>query len=460
MTVRTATVAGVTCRRPRCARGVCDDGAAHRQVRADDARGRAARRHRPPADHVRGVRAPTARRPPLRRRRRHRPVPGSVAAVQVRRRRPGDCSRTSSTPTTLAYLADYRFSGDVDGYPEGELYFPGSPVLSVHGTFAECVRPGDAGAVDLQPRLAIASAAARMVSAAEGRPLIEMGSRRTHEEAGRRRGARRLPRRLHRLRRTSRRSAATASPRSGTSAHAFTLLHTTADGPDERAAFRAQVDALGVGHHAARRHLRHHRRRGQRGRRRRAPNWARCASTPATSACWPARSAPSSTASARPNTRSWCPSDLDEFAIAALRAEPVDSTASAPRWSPGRARRRRAWSTSSSRSTASPSRSAAATRSPTAAASRPCGWPSPPAPSSRRSCTRPTRRRGDADGLVGHRAGPSAGARRARSSPTSTCSRARDRVAAGLLSLPWDGLKLSRGEPAIPTRMVDATRQA
>src|SRR5689334_8732033 len=31
---------------------------------------------------------------------------------------------------TLAYLAGYRFSGDVDGYAEGELYFPGSPVLS------------------------------------------------------------------------------------------------------------------------------------------------------------------------------------------------------------------------------------------------------------------------------------------------------------------------------------------
>ena len=30
---------------------------------------------------------------------------------------------------TLAYLADYRFSGDIWGYPEGEVYFPGSPVL-------------------------------------------------------------------------------------------------------------------------------------------------------------------------------------------------------------------------------------------------------------------------------------------------------------------------------------------
>ena len=42
-------------------------------------------------------------------------------------------------PATMAFLADYRFGGDVDGYAEGELYFPGSPVLSVRGTFAECV---------------------------------------------------------------------------------------------------------------------------------------------------------------------------------------------------------------------------------------------------------------------------------------------------------------------------------
>jgi nicotinate phosphoribosyltransferase len=33
---------------------------------------------------------------------------------------------------------------------------------------------------------------------------------------------------------------------------------------------------------------------------------------------------------------------------------------------------------------------------------------------------------------------------------------ARARVAAGLHSLPWDGLKLSRGEPAVATRLVSA----
>jgi nicotinate phosphoribosyltransferase len=31
---------------------------------------------------------------------------------------------------------------------------------------------------------------------------------------------------------------------------------------------------------------------------------------------------------------------------------------------------------------------------------------------------------------------------------------ARGRVRSGLLSLPWDGLKLSKGEPAVPTRMI------
>jgi nicotinate phosphoribosyltransferase len=34
---------------------------------------------------------------------------------------------------------------------------------------------------------------------------------------------------------------------------------------------------------------------------------------------------------------------------------------------------------------------------------------------------------------------------------------ARRRVKEGLLCLPWDGLKLSKGEPAIPTRMIPPT---
>ena len=61
---------------------------------------------------------------------------------------------------------------------------------------------------------------------------------------------------------------------------------------------------------------------GGRGRRARARRGA--ASTPATSACSPTRCAPSSTRSARPDTRIVVTSDLDEYAIAALAAAPVD----------------------------------------------------------------------------------------------------------------------------------------
>src|ERR1700755_3455687 len=84
---------------------------------------------------------------------------------------------------TADWLAGYRFTGDIDGYAEGELYFPGSPILTVAGTFAEC---GMLGTLILSVPThdsAIASAAARMVTAARGRPIIEMGSRRTHEDA-------------------------------------------------------------------------------------------------------------------------------------------------------------------------------------------------------------------------------------------------------------------------------------
>lgn len=140
---------------------------------------------------------------------------------------------------TLEWLANYRFSGTIRGYQEGEVYFPGSPILVVEGTFAEAVILETLALSVLNYDSAVASAAARMVSAADGRPLAEMGSRRTGEisavaaaraafvagfdatsnlEAGRRWGI----------------------PTMGTAAHAFTLLHDT-----EEEAFRSQVDALG-----------------------------------------------------------------------------------------------------------------------------------------------------------------------------------------------------------------------
>ncbi|OII24400.1 nicotinate phosphoribosyltransferase [Curtobacterium sp. MCBA15_016] len=142
---------------------------------------------------------------------------------------------------TASYLADYRFTGDIRAYREGEVFFPNSPVLQIEGTFAEAVVLETLALSIFNADSAIASAAARMVSAADGRPLAEMGSRRTGEwnavaaaraayiagfgatsnlEAGRTWGI----------------------PTMGTAAHAFTLLHDS-----EEDAFRSQIDALGTG---------------------------------------------------------------------------------------------------------------------------------------------------------------------------------------------------------------------
>ena len=84
---------------------------------------------------------------------------------------------------TLAFCASYRFKGNIWGYAEGDCYFPGSPILVVEGTFAEAVVLETVALSILNHDCAIASAASRMVTAARGRPLIEMGSRRTHERA-------------------------------------------------------------------------------------------------------------------------------------------------------------------------------------------------------------------------------------------------------------------------------------
>ena len=147
---------------------------------------------------------------------------------------------------TKEYLRHYRFSGQIDGYREGELYFPNSPILTVRGTFGECLILETVILSILNADSAVASAASRMVTAADGRPIIEMGSRRTHEYAAV----------------TSARAAYLAGfeatsnleagyrygiPVSGTAAHSWTLAHTNPDGtPNEEAAFRSQIDTLGV----------------------------------------------------------------------------------------------------------------------------------------------------------------------------------------------------------------------
>jgi nicotinate phosphoribosyltransferase len=355
-------------------------------------------------------------------------------------------------PETLSYLAGYRFSGDIDGYPEGELYFPGSPVLSVHGTFGECVLLETLALSILNHDTAIASAATRMVAAADGRPLIEMGSRRTHERAA-----------VAAARAAYIAGFAGSSnleaqrrygvPALGTSAHAFTLLHATAEGPNELTAFRSQVAALGVG------------------------------TTLLVDTYDITTGVANAVAAAGPelgavridsgdlgvlvhqvraqldglgatNTKIVVSSDLDEFAIAALRAEPVDIYGVGT-----------SVVTGSGAPTAgmvyklvevdgipvekrSSHKESHGGRKHGRRLAKPSGTileelvhpadepPTDPSGTTGRALGVPMVRGGEAVADFG-------------------LDSARERVSAGLHSLPWDGLKLSRGEPAIPTRMID-----
>ncbi len=140
---------------------------------------------------------------------------------------------------TADWLSQYTFKGNISGYAEGELFFPNSPILTVSGSFAECVVMETLILSVLNHDCAVAAAAARMVTAAKGRAVIEMGSRRTQEESA---VAAARAAYLAGFSATSNLAAGLryGIPTAGTAAHAFTLLH-----DDEKAAFASQIDALG-----------------------------------------------------------------------------------------------------------------------------------------------------------------------------------------------------------------------
>lgn len=145
------------------------------------------------------------------------------------------------TARTADWLADYRFSGSIWGYREGEAYFPNSPILVVESSFAEGVLLETLVLSVLNYDSAVANAATRMVTAARGRPLAEMGSRRAHEHSA---VAAARAAYIAGFDATSNLEAGRTwgIPTMGTAAHAFTLLHDT-----EEDAFRAQVAAVGPG---------------------------------------------------------------------------------------------------------------------------------------------------------------------------------------------------------------------
>jgi nicotinate phosphoribosyltransferase len=355
---------------------------------------------------------------------------------------------------TLRYLRDFRFGGDIDGYAEGELYFPGSPVLSVRGSFAECVVIETLALSIFNHDSAIASAAARMVSAAEERPLIEMGSRRTHERAA---VAAARAAYIAGFAATSNLEAQRryGIPTEGTASHAFTMLHTHRDGPDELAAFRAQVDALGT------------------------DTTLLVDTYDVTTGVANAVAAGGATLGAvridsgelgvlarqvraqldqlgATQTRIVVSGDLDEFSIAALRADPVDSYgvgtslvtgSGAPAAGmvyklvdvDGMPVQKR----SSHKESRGGRKEALRLSRPTGTITEEVVYPAGRPPATAEPCralTIPLVRGGQVVAETGN--GALAAARRL--------------VASGLRSLPWEGLSLAHGDPAIPTTQIPA----
>lgn len=140
-----------------------------------------------------------------------------------------------------SFLATWRFTGDMWGYAEGECYFPGSPLLTVEGSFADCTLLETLLLSILNHDCAVASAASRMTIAAHGRPCMDMGARRAHERAAVSAARAAI---IGGFQGTSDLEAAKryGIHAIGTAAHAFTLLHDS-----ERDAFDSQVASLGAG---------------------------------------------------------------------------------------------------------------------------------------------------------------------------------------------------------------------
>ncbi|WP_394262252.1 nicotinate phosphoribosyltransferase [Trueperella sp.] len=141
---------------------------------------------------------------------------------------------------TIEWLANYEFKGDIYGYTEGEVYFPGSPLMTVTGTFADAVVLETMILSILNYDSAVATAASRMTIASHDRPCLEMGARRMHEYAA---VAAARASVIGGFVGTSNLEAARSYGIRpiGTAAHSFTLLHDT-----EEDAFRAQIESMGT----------------------------------------------------------------------------------------------------------------------------------------------------------------------------------------------------------------------
>ena len=78
------------------------------------------------------------------------------------------------------YLRSFRFTGDVFAVPEGTVLYEGQPVMTVRAPLIEAQIPETYLLAAIGYETLVASKAARIVRAAEGRSVIEFGTRRAH----------------------------------------------------------------------------------------------------------------------------------------------------------------------------------------------------------------------------------------------------------------------------------------
>ena len=90
----------------------------------------------------------------------------------------------------LAYLKDFKFSGDIYAVPEGTPVFPNEPIMTVKAPAIEAQMIETFVLLTLNHQTLIATKANRIVRAAQGRAVLEFGSRRAQGASGAVLGAR------------------------------------------------------------------------------------------------------------------------------------------------------------------------------------------------------------------------------------------------------------------------------
>jgi nicotinate phosphoribosyltransferase len=80
----------------------------------------------------------------------------------------------------LRWLEEFRFAGDVDAVPEGTTVFANEPILEVTAPIAQAQLAETFVMNQVHLQTVLASKAVRVVTAAEGRSVVDFGPRRMH----------------------------------------------------------------------------------------------------------------------------------------------------------------------------------------------------------------------------------------------------------------------------------------